>query len=123
MSAGPFTNSSYETVAGPVHPIVIQPETQALILGGATNDPPAGPITNEITAYTRKPKNRYGLGARNVRLSWTDPAAPPTGYQPYQTFLVPILTPGLFDAVTVGTTGTYLGVGVTVVSKLPEDIN
>lgn len=122
MSQGEFVISRYESNDGPIHPIRLQPETLALVLGGASNDPPVNPVDNEISCYSRKPKERYGIGSRGVRLAWETPATPPTGYKPFETLVVPILTPALFTAATVGTTGTYQGANVTVVSKLSEDI-
>jgi len=122
MSSGAFTISRYESAEGPIHPIRLQPETLLLVLGGASNDPPVNPVDNEISCYARKPKERYGIGARGVRLAWETPATPPTGYKPFETLVAPILTPALFAAAVVGTTGTYLGANVVVVSKLPEDI-
>ncbi len=123
MSAGVFVQSRYQSnadVGGGIYPIRVQPETLLLDIGGTVNAPPAGVADQPIFARARKGTREYGVGARAVRLRF-DVGDIPTGYSGDEV-VVPIMTPAAFTAATPGATGTYLGSGVTVVSRLPERI-
>lgn len=118
MSAGIFVNSKYESNSGRVYFVKVQPETEALILGGTANAAPAGAIDQEVTASARGGERKNGISCRRVALTWTGTI--PDGYFPNGRLEVPILTPALFSAVSRGTTGTYLGSPVEVVGKISE---
>lgn len=122
MSAGPFERSKYESNDGEIYSIRVQPETLALTLGGSANAAPTGAVTQEVSARVSGGNRQIGLKARAVSLAWT--GTPPTGYKAGELVRVPILTEDLYDSVTGNgaTTGTYLGVGVAVVGKLPERV-
>lgn len=117
MSAGEFVRSRYESDAGNVHPIRVQPETIAATIGSA-NTAPAGTIDLSISAKVSGGRRELGLIARKVRLAFT--GAAPTGYAEDSIVSIPILTPTVYDGIAVGTTGTYLGAAVEVVGKTPE---
>ena len=119
MSFGSFRASKYELDNGDIHPIRVQPETEALSIGGA-NDAPTGAISGQGSATVGKGIRENGIGARLVSLRWD--GAPPTGYDPTGTIRLPILQKTLFDAISLGDTGTYLGGTVVVVGKSPERI-
>lgn len=119
MSAGAFIKSKYAADNGDVYRIRIQPETAALVLNAVTNTAPAGAVDQEITARARGSRRKFGVTARKVSLEFT--GALPDGYEgdPVE---VPILTKTVFDGITTGQTGTYLGSPVAVISKTNEQV-
>lgn len=119
MSSGAFSLTKYEMDGGQIVPINLQPETLALTDGTNANDAPAGAVTLSLRAKARKGTREYGIGARNITLSWN--GSPPTGYND-DNLIVPVLTPAAFTAYTVGGAITYLGTAATVVSKKPEQL-
>jgi hypothetical protein len=122
MSAGPFIFSRYESDTLPGDPIMIariQPETQDLVLGGASNAPGGATVTLPLRVSLSRNRNSLGVLARTVTLRWITDA--PTGYAPNGVLVIPILGKALWDAIDPGiTTGTYLGGTVRVVGKSPE---
>jgi hypothetical protein len=121
MSSGAFSDSKYETSAGHIHPCRVQPETLSLTLGGTANAAPTGAVDRETSAYMSSSTRRLGVNARTVRLAWD--GDPPDGYEANATLTVPILTPALFNTISRGTTGTYLGANVKVTGTTNEKIN
>lgn len=119
MSAGSFTATKYELDNGTIVNVKVQPETLTFTDGTAANDPPAGAVTLGISAYTRKPKNQYGIGCRRVRITWT--SGPPTGYKD-DTLLVPVLSKSVFDGYSQGDAVTYLGTAASISRKLNEEL-
>lgn len=120
MSAGDFQYSSYETDSGAIHRIRIQPETLALSVGGATNNPPAGAVTGQGTVKVSKTRREFGIGARSVTIAWD--GATPAGYSGDNITRIPVLTPATYNSITVGASGSYLGVDVVIVSKTAESV-
>lgn len=118
MSAGAFQNTLYETDAGNICGVTVQPETLALVMGASPNDPPSGSANQEASAIVSGGRRSIGVHVRKVGLKWT--GSPPTGYLSNAIVYVPILTKLLFDALTKGTTGTYLGQPVEVVSLISQ---
>lgn len=119
MSQGPFTTSRYELDGGTIVPIKVQPETIALTDGTEANDPPTGAVTLSLFAKARKGNREYGIGARNITISWD--AAPPAGYSD-DNLTIPVLTPAAFTAYTVGTGVTYLATAATIVARKAEQL-
>ena len=120
MSAGPFLTSKYELDGGAqIVPIRVQQETVDLTDGTNDNDPPAGSVTLSLFAKARKGIREYGIGARNITISWD--AAPPTGYSD-DNLTIPILTQAAFAAYTVGSGVTYLATAATVVARKSEQL-
>lgn len=117
MSAGSFVLTRYEADSGTVYPIRVQPETLSANIGGA-NAAPAGTADADVFARTGGGNRRYALKARSVSVKFT--GALPTGYAAGQTLRIPILTPALWNSITVGDTGTYLGSDIQVVGRLRE---
>ena len=121
MSMGAFQTTRYElNGAIAVVAIKVQPETIALDINGNTNDATTAAVTIPVSAYARKPSRKYGIGARRLALRWT--TTPPAGYED-DVVEVPILQQSVYDAISVGDTGTYLGTDVTVTGKLAEDLD
>lgn len=120
MSAGAFASSKYEAGDGTIFRIRVQPETLALTLAGTTNTAPAGTVTGKITARVGGGNREYGIKARAVTVKWTGVA--PDGYKADEILRVPVLTPALYNGVSPGTTGSYLGSAIEVVGKLPERV-
>lgn len=121
MSQGAFVNSRYsaEYAADTIHPIRVQPETLALVVDSEDNDPPAGSITNPISAVVSLGNRAKGLKPRtiSIRLPLT---GQPTGYLPGSVLVIPALNQVIYDAAQPGDSATYLGVTCTVVGKSPE---
>lgn len=119
MSAGPFVSSKYECDNDDIRPIRVQPETVAATIGGA-NTAPAGAVDAIGSARVGGGNRQFGVKARSVTIRFT--AAAPDGYKADQLYRVPILTKARYDAISIGTTGTYLGVACVVVGKNPERV-
>ena len=127
MSAGPFTTGRYQRDDGTIHPIKTQPETAALELGGDANTfpaPAAGESKSDISAGISGSRRSIGLHARLVRVKFgsTDGAAP-DGYQLGGAISLPVFQKALWDSISKGDSGNYLGKVVTVVGKSPEVAN
>jgi len=121
MSEGSFVRSKYAAEYGDgsaIHPIRVQPETIALTDGTEDNDPPAGAITNPISAIVSRSKRGLGLKPRTVTIAL--PLTGVGGYKAGGTVTLPILNIPLYDALQKGDTVTYNGFTCTVVSKSPE---
>lgn len=99
----------------------IQPETQDLVLGGATNAPGGATVTLPLRVNVSGSANALGVKPRTVTVRWISGA--PTGYSPNGVLRIPVLSDALWTAVDAGiTTGTYLGQPVRVVGKTPERV-
>jgi hypothetical protein len=122
MSAGPFVTTNYESDTLPGNPIMIarvQPETSALILGGANNEPGGATVTLPLRVNIAGNRNELGVKPRTVTLKWN--AAAPEGYSQSGRLVVPIFSKSLWDSIDpFVTTGTYLATAVEVISKTPE---
>lgn len=121
MSAGAFQVSKYETDAGAIHPIRVQPETLAAAIGATTNAAPTEAVDGEGSASVSGGRRSNGINARLVRLKFG--ATPPTGYLPNGVTTIPALTPEFYDAATRGAEATYLGSPATVSGRSPETVN
>lgn len=119
MSAGAFLVTKYQSNAGNIYGITVQPETVAANIG-AVNAAPAGAVDQEVSARVGGGNNAIGIKARSVTVKFT--ATPPSGYLAGQTLRIPILTQTVYNGIGKGTTGTYLGVAVVVVGKQPERV-
>lgn len=128
MSAGKFVRSRYQASYSntQIHPIRVQPETVAVTSPdtggdpGIPNDPPAGAVSNPISALSSLNRNARGLRPRYITLQWT--GTPPTGYDVDGTVKVVALTQAFFDDCLPGQTVTYLGATAEIVSKEPERV-
>lgn len=119
MSAGAFSISKYAADSGTIHPIRVQPETLAALVGATANAAPAAAVSaGAVTARVTGGNRAYGVKARSVSFKFT--AAPPAGYLTNQTYRVPVLVKATYDAATVGAVGQYLGVATVIVGKSPE---
>jgi hypothetical protein len=122
MSAGQFsTGNFYQSDAGDIYTVRVQPETLALTIGASSNNSATGPATVEGSARVQMGNREFGVKCRRVTLRWT--GAVPTGYYENQILSVPCLTSAFYNAVTKGATGTYLGQPVEVVSKIAQVAN
>lgn len=118
MSAGPYVAAKYQTDAGNICNIRIQPETQAFSLQGTI---PAGAVNQEASAIASGGRRNFGVKARSVRVRFT--AAAPDGYDPNAILRVPIITPTAWASIKKGDPGTYLGAAVRVLGKTPEYVS
>lgn len=121
MSAGKFEITFYEStdLSGAIMPIKIQPETALLFINGTANTAPAGPATIPLRVRVSGGNSEYGVKPRKVTVAFTDQGALPDGYSG-DALTVPVLTAAAYAQYTVGSTGTYLGSPVQVISRLPE---
>lgn len=122
MSSGAFTRTFYETSSengGFVLSARVQPETLAATIDGVSNAGATGPATAPGSATIGQGRRTAGVNMRYVTLGWT--AAPPTGYtgDPVR---IPVLDPAVFAQWTLGSTGTYLGAAVEVLSRVSETV-
>lgn len=122
MSAGSFETSKYESNDAYVYPIRIQPETRGLTLGGVANAPSTSAITENLpTIVSRKSRRGFGCHPRFATIKLTaDGTGQTAEYKEGRTYQVPILNPTVWNGLTKGDTGTYLGIACEVVSKTPE---
>lgn len=123
MSAGNFVRTRYAADYGAgdaIHPIRVQPETLQMSIGSEDNDPPAGGITNPISAVVSRGRRARGLTPRLITIQLTSTATPPAGYAAGSITRVPALNAAIFGAAFVGASVTYLNTGWEVVSTSPE---
>ncbi len=125
MSAGAYSRSRYEDNQGNIWKIRVQPETEALEIGGVTNAPPAGAFTPGFpSAQVGSGRQSIGVNARLCRIKFTSTA--PTGYDPNGTIALPVLTQAAQVAFVADAVGTYTLAGtahaVVVVGTTPEKI-
>jgi len=123
MSAGPFSLGRYERDNGRIHPVKCQPETTELTVGGEANNFPADNTANksDISARISGSKRALGLHCRTIRVKFgATQGSAPDGYALGASISLPIFDPTLYNAITKGDTGNYLGKVVTVTSKSPE---
>ena len=122
MSAGEFVDSTYQASYSltEFHPIRIQPESLAFTADATNNAAPTDAQTSPIPAKVSNNKNQFGLRPRFVTVKYAPPNIP-TGYDPRGgTLRVPILTQGLYDALSKDSVITYLSTTMTFVSKTRE---
>ena len=126
MSAGEFTKSRYAASYGAgtaIHPIRVQPETISLTINSVPNDPPAGAITNPISALVSRGKRAKGLIARTVTLR-APFTGQPTDYVPGGLTTIPCLNVDIYNAAVAADDDTdvsYLGnTGYRVAGFSPE---
>lgn len=120
MSSGTFSISRYETDDGEIHPVRVQPETLAATFGTTANAAPSGSVTNNQRAKVTKGKRQYGIGTRTVTITFA--GTPPANYKPYGVITLPVMQKTVWDAITDGSTVTYLSTAGTVAYKTPERI-
>lgn len=120
MSAGAFSNTRYESDGGTIHFIKVQEETLTMTVGGTANDAPTGAIDSQFAAETSRGAKAYGLRPRKINVSFTD--EPPTGYRPYTSLQLPILTTDLFESISDNDVVVYAGGTGEVSSKVAENI-
>lgn len=119
MSSGNFVRSRYVMDGGQIVPIQVQPETIALTVEGTANAATTDAVTLSVSAKARKGNTEYGIGARNITISWE--GSPPAGYAD-ENLTIPILQPTVFDGINVSDTANYLGTACVVVSKKSEQL-
>lgn len=124
MSAGRFSLVTYETDSADLGqlfmPIRLQPETLALVIGGATNAAPLDAITLPLRVSVSAGEREYGVKPRKVTIRFTDPTNLPAGYSG-DDITLPVPDPAVFAAFTLNAVGTYLGSPVQLISKKAED--
>lgn len=120
MSAGSFTTTKYESDEGTIHQITVQPEMVSATVGGDANGAPDGAVDSLFAAEVNRGARAYGLRPRKLRVTFED--SPPTGYRPYTTLLIPILTPELFGEIASGDAVSYNGGTGTAGRKVEENI-
>lgn len=121
MSAGSFVQSKYQSDTGDVHIIKVQPETLAATIGGTANAAVAGAVDSVFAAEVNRGARAYGLRPRKVTVAFETDV--PTGYRPYTTLSIPVLSAAVFAAVSPGDAVSYAGGNGVVSSKSGEDIN
>lgn len=120
MSSGAFENGKYgSNTTGGIHAVRVQPETKALTLGGVANAYPTGAVDSTPSAQIGRGKRSIGINARTVSIRLTATLA---GYKSGSTIVLPWFVASTFDALTVGSTGTYLATACELVGKSPERV-
>lgn len=118
MSSGAFEISKYESNAGNIYNVKVQPETLAASIGGV-NTAPAAAVDQEVSARVGGGNRQIGIKCRSVSVRLTATLA---GYKDGQILRVPILKKSVFDGINKGTTGTYLETACVVVGKNAERV-
>lgn len=122
MSAGQFQNAFYETSAENGSFVLrcrVQPETLAASIAATPNAGVAGPANAPGSATISQGRRTAGVNMRYVTLKFT--GALPEGYSG-DPVRIPVLSPTVFAAWTLGATGTYLASPVEVLSRVGETI-
>lgn len=112
MSAGVFTTARYETDAGAVAAVRVQPETIFAAnptAGGAVTIPGKVPLTRGRRTFGIRPRIVYGV--------WT---TAPAGYKAGGSVRISIFTPTAYQAIGVDDVLTYNGGTVRVTGKTGE---
>lgn len=121
MAGAYVVGAKYETDNATILPIRVQPETIAASIGSA-NSSPAGTVAGGLGSARVGGGNRQaGVKARSVTFRFT--GTTPTAYEDGQVLRIPILQKSVWDAISKGTTGTYLSTAIVVVGKQPERTN
>jgi hypothetical protein len=119
MSAGEFVIANYDSSeVGFAMPVRVQPETLLLFVNGIANASSPTPVGIGLFAQVTKNRNAYGVGCRNVTVRWT--GAPPAGYKAGEALRIPVMTEAAYATYVPGSTGTYLGSPVVIVSRTNE---
>jgi hypothetical protein len=119
MSAGAFVNFRYEQNNGLIRNCRVQPETTSAQIEGVVNSGPSGVVSGTGTVYIRNSRRKFGVYARRITVEFT--GVKPAGYSG-ESAVIPIFRQSVFDGISVGDTGEYLGVPVRVVSTSAESI-
>lgn len=118
MSSGPFVNTKYESneLGGAIMNLRVQEET-LVFAAGTANQPPAGAVDLPLFASVSRNRGEYGVKTRKITIEFT--GTPPAGYTG-DNLVIPVLTEAAYLAYIPGTTGTYLGAPIRIVSRTPE---
>lgn len=119
MSAGAFGVARYQTDAGNLCNVKIQPETLAATIDGTANSIPLGATNQEASAIVSGGRGN-GVFCRKLRLQFT--GAVPDGYQSGGVVTIPWLVQAAWAGFKKNDTGTYLGSPVRVVGKTAERV-
>lgn len=119
MSSGAFVSSKYESNAGDIYPVRVQPETLTLALGSATNTAPTAAADQTIRAKVSGSRRSYGVHCRTVTVQFT---ADKTDYVENGKVTIPWLQQDSWEELVPDATGTYLGTACKLVGKSPERI-
>lgn len=122
MSSGVFTIAGYETDNGDIVPIKVQPETLTAVLGTANATAGASFAAGFPSAQTSQSKRALGINARTVSITFA-PGAEPADYKPGTILKIPVTTKARFDALSKGSSVTYLTATGRIAGKSPERIN
>lgn len=114
MSNGSFVYAKYETNAGDVRPIRVQPET----IIAATNPEGTGSLAGGLVRVSGG-RRKIGTKARSMTLRQNVGAAV-GGYQPTRGITLPVFTKAAFEALAIGQAVTYNGSAWTVAGTSPE---
>jgi len=118
MSAGRFEFVGVELPDDEVARIRVQPETEGLEIGDATNAGVANPSGQAERILVSVGRRRRGVRiAGKVRFSFS--GTPPTGYASNAVISLPILNREMLEAAQEGATGTYLGSAIVVAGSSP----
>lgn len=123
MSAGRFVRSKYAADYGAgtaIHPIRVQEETLLLTISSEENTPPAGDVTNPISAQISRGRRARGLSPRFITLQLLSTATPPATYAAGSIVRLPALNRVIFEAAVPGSSAAYLGTDWQVISATPE---
>lgn len=127
MSAGSTAKGFYESDAGTLHPIRVQPETTEANLGGTTNvfanGTASGVTKSKVSAKVSKGKREKGLGPRTVTVVFgLTPGSFPDGYKPGGITTFPVFVKATWDAMSEADQVTYLGKQVKISYLSPESV-
>lgn len=120
MSQGSFNQGFYQADSGEVHVIRHQPETAALAIDGVTNSVAAGPATSEFWVKANQGARAFGLRPRAVKVRWTGVA--PVGFKASAVLSVVVFQTSVFNGISIGDAGTYLGSAIEVTGKRGESM-
>lgn len=122
MSSGVFTSALYSTDNADLVNIRVQPETLAAVLGTANAGATGTPSPGFPSAQVSQSRRAIGINARTVSIRFAS-GSEPAGYKPGTVLRVPVMTKARYDALSKGSSVTYLTVIGTVAGKSPEKIN
>lgn len=120
MSKGAFVSTRYySNLDDAIRPIIVQPETLGLMIGGVSNTPAVGTPIGLSPKVGANPRT-LGLHSRMVYFTFSGGQLP-AGYRVGGILGLPWLRSNTaFGSLFKGATGTYLGQPVSFVRRVPE---
>lgn len=116
MSKGKFVVKKYESDSTLIHPIKLQEETVAALIGTTANEEPTAAQSSDISVSVSSSRRAIGLHPRTITIQFD---TPPTGYRGL-TVTIPVLKKAAWTSAARGGAAKYLETDGIIVAKAGE---